>query len=214
MNQTTIPLDTIIGLCCTDGELNVPAGLLWRIPRLREAVLSAQPATIDDAIPSDVPSCLVQARRPTISIPAPFSVREWSELASHLVYGGKQTISAALLSLKNGLDLSADAMEFLEHHGRTGRVEDRRQDRSWLPVDPATRPGRTELALPQSAASRSPRRSQVEGGCCRVALATMRDRGRRQHVLQNRWTRKQDASSSIRRVARGHQLLHSRWGLG
>jgi hypothetical protein len=114
MNQTTIPLDTIIGLCCTDGELNVPAGLLWRIPRLREAVLSAQPATIDDAIPSDVPSCLVQARRPTISIPAPFSVREWSELASHLVYGGKQTISAALLSLKNGLDLSADAMEFLE----------------------------------------------------------------------------------------------------
>lgn len=110
-----ISANTLVEVSLTDGNLNVPAGIVWRVPSLRPAIIESAGSKSEEAIsvPADMPTFLVAKKRPAIRIAAQMTKGQWTELIDHVAYDGKMTESAASLCLRNGIALDSRVVEFL-----------------------------------------------------------------------------------------------------
>ncbi|BBI30340.1 hypothetical protein QKT49_gp423 [Acanthamoeba castellanii medusavirus] len=110
-----ISANTLVEVSLTDGNLNVPAGIVWRVPSLRPAIIESAGSKSEEAIsvPADMPAFLVAKKRPAIRIAAQMTKGQWTELIDHVAYDGKMTESAASLCLRNGIALDSRVLDFL-----------------------------------------------------------------------------------------------------
>ncbi|QPB44372.1 hypothetical protein [Medusavirus stheno T3] len=118
---SNISADTIVEVKLANGRLRVPAGLVWRVPSLRPAIIEASQAKTGEAVamPADVPEFLVPKKRAAIKVETKMSTRQWAELIDYLAYGGNLTEIAAVACLRNGVEVSAQMLEFLSLHAGT-----------------------------------------------------------------------------------------------